>query len=140
MESELHQNLPLREQLRSSRSKMEHLGGNPSIPKKKKKAKFELASLVAKDLEELSRRRGIKEEPVEEASGLLEMPSSNGIPSFITPSYGEDSMGSSSLRLGADATASGVEPRSGFLPEPTDDNLVLEATHTDTTAVCPVQL
>lgn len=126
---------------------MEHLGGNPSIPKKKKKAKFELASLVAKDLEELSRRRAIKEEPVEEASGFLEMPSSNGIPSFITPSYGEDSMGSSSLRLGADATASGVEPtdspgqaRSGFLPEPTDDNLVLEATHTDTTAVCPVQL
>jgi hypothetical protein len=95
----MQQNLAAVRELSSASPSVVHPRESTSITKKKKKAKFELASLVAKDLEELNRKRAVKQEPVEEADSLLEMPFSNGVPVFTSSSHREVSMDSSSVRL-----------------------------------------
>jgi len=97
-------------ELNSASPVVVHLGEstttNSASRKKKRRPKFELASLVAKDLEELSRKRAIKQEPVGDVDSLLEMARPNGTPVFTSPA-GEASVGSSSICL-ADIKTSGV--------------------------------
>jgi hypothetical protein len=86
----------------NSASPIKHRGGSTSVGstlKKKKKAKFELSSLVAKDLEELSRKRAIKQEPMGEADSLLELPRSSGPPVTQPSSTREDLTDSSPISL-----------------------------------------
>jgi hypothetical protein len=66
---------------------------------KKKKAKLELSSLVAKDLEELSRKRAIKQEPLGEPDSLQDIPPSSGPPVSKRPSTREGLTNSSPISL-----------------------------------------
>ena len=79
-----------------------HSGEN-NITKKKKKVKLELAALVAKDIEELNRKRAVKQEPVEDSlSGY------GGVLVSSSLSCGEDSIDTSPVPL-VDIRSSGIE-------------------------------
>jgi hypothetical protein len=90
--SGIQRNLTALHESNSASPSVVHPGEGTVITKKKKKAKLELASLVAKDLEELSRKRAVKQEPADEMNNLLEMSCSNGLSAFTTSFHGEGSI------------------------------------------------
>ena len=97
------------------------LSGEVSVTKKKKKVKLELAALVAKDLEELNRKRVVKQEPVEEADSLSRC---SRAPVSSPPFYIEDSIESSPVHV-VDKTA-GVENTNTAGKTSTDPSSVME--------------
>jgi hypothetical protein len=87
-----------------------HSGENNITKKKKKKVKLELAALVAKDIEELNRKRAVKQEPVDELDSLSRC---SGALASSSLSYGEDSIDTSPVPMVEIATEHSDNP----LPE-----------------------